>query len=61
MIGRLLVALGAILIIVAVLKFLAVIAIGGAAAGTLLVVGIICVIVGEFVFGGYMGVGRRRV
>ena len=59
MIGRLLVALGAILVIVAVLKFLGVVAIASAAAGTLLVVGIICIIVGEFVFGGYGGFRSR--
>jgi hypothetical protein len=52
MIGRILALLGVILIVVAVLKFLSVVAIGGAAAGTLLVVGIVLLLVAYFLFNG---------
>lgn len=60
MIGNILALCGVILIVVAVLKFLGVVAIASAAAGTLLVVGIILLLVSLFLFGGVGGVGPRR-
>lgn len=51
MIGKLMIVLGAILVFVAVLKYLGVIAIASAAASTLLIVGIVLLMLGYVLFG----------
>lgn len=56
MLARLLALLGAILVVCGVLKLLGVIAISSATAGTLIVIGVILVLVAEFVLpGGWAG------
>lgn len=50
MVGQLLAVLGVILVILAVLKYVGLVALGGAAAGTLLVVGIVLLVIAYFVF-----------
>lgn len=52
MLARLLALLGVILIVLGVLKLVGLLAIGSASAGLLIVVGIIVVLVAEYVLGG---------
>lgn len=61
MLARLLAFLGIILIILGVLKLVGILAIGTASAVTLIVVGIICVLAAEYVFGGVWLNRRGRV
>lgn len=55
MLTRLLFLLGVILVILGVLKFVGLIAIASAGAVTLIVVGIIVILVAQYVLGGWYG------
>lgn len=62
MIARLFIVLGAILVILGVLKYVGIATgIASAAAATLIVVGAILILVGQYVFGGWVGRGGGPV
>lgn len=52
MLGRVLAFIGAILVILGILKLVGILAVGTATATTFIVIGIICWLAAEFVFGG---------
>jgi 1,4-dihydroxy-2-naphthoate octaprenyltransferase len=58
MLGRLLTAAGVILVILALLVLFGVLVVGTVGWATLLIIGIICVVLGEFVLGGFYGPGH---
>ena len=59
MLSRLIALLGVVLVILGVLKFVGVFAFGTASAGALIVVGIILVLVAQYVLGGVYGTRGR--
>ncbi len=61
MLGSLLAFIGAILVILGVLKLVGILAVGSASAVALIVIGVICWLAAEFLFGGVVFNRRGRV
>lgn len=59
MLARLLEFIGAILIVLGILKLVGILAVGSASAVALIVIGVICILAAEFLFGGALFVARR--
>lgn len=59
MLARVLEFVGALLVILGVLKLAGIIAVGTASAVALIVIGVICILAAEFLFGGALFATRR--